>query len=881
MAEWLRQALAAARRWSKGERAEIELQDDVESFAQLLADEKHLAGASVEDARRLALAEMGGAETLKESVRQARAGAAIDATLQDTRYAFRALRRTPGFVIAAVATLSLGVGVSTAVFGAVDATLLKPLPYRSPAELMDLGHHVNPGTRDERTFIGLDSPEVDFWRSARDLFQGVEAYDGRTVAFPDNESGGQLQTARMTAGLPALLGVGMSAGRMFSADEALSAAPVAVISDGFWKRRFDRSRQVLGSELLIDKQRVTIVGVLSPKFRYGPGLSGLPDVWRPVALTSGLLSTVFRLRTGISQAAAQTIAEVAARRWQASHPAREPWTPELIAVDSRRSVAATAYGNPLRVLLGMATVLLFVAAANLSNLLQVRMLSRRRELALRAALGASRTRLIRLLVAEGFLLITAGTLAAVGVAWACTQLLVGLVPPRMSFAMFAVTLPTFDARLFGFMATALAVVIVLSVLVPAFRLPSRKTPNDALRAGGWTSTPPQVRRSAAVLQAFQMALALLLATVALLVASSFVRVSRAELGFDPDRLYSVSIALPRARYPDYATSQAWFAELLARTRQMPGVDSAAFGTPPPNRNSIRLGTPERPDRTPFGTLRSATDGYFKTSGIRLIAGREFEPGDGRMGSGGANHVAIVEQATADALWPGESPVGKLIQYGPVKNVRVIGEVANVAAYDFKSGKPANAVYTPLAQEFTQFATLIVRGASGHDSPLRMIQDAIRQAEPASTITNAGLVTNYYAMMETYSGPRFYAALVVIFAVLALAVSAVGLYGLLAFGVEQRQREIGVRIALGSTNRRVRRLVLVDVLRPAVVGLAIGWGAAWVLTKYLGTLLYGVSPRDPLVFVAAGATLIVVSLIAAVVPMRKATRVDPMVVLKAE
>jgi predicted permease len=590
---------------------------------------------------------------------------------------------------------------------------------------------------------------------------------------------------------------------------------------------------------------------------------------------------VFIVRGVLSRAAAQTAADAAAKRWQSEHPERQPWTPELIALDSRRAAIAEVYGNPMWVLLGMATTVLLVAAANLSNLFHVRLLSRGPELSLRAALGASRLRVVRLLTAEGALIISLGALGAGGVAWLCIRLLIILVPPRMSSSIFAVALPTFNSRLLAFMAVALVAVAALSVLIPVFRLRLRPTSIAAATAGDRASAPPQVRRATAILQSFQMALALLLATVALLVAGSFVRVARTELGFDPDRLYSVSIALPRARYPDYATSQAWFAALLARTRQFPGVQSAAFGTPPPNRNSIRLSTPDHPDRSPFGTLRTATDGYFKTAGIRLLAGREFSADDGRVGQGGGNRVAIVEQAAAEALWPGESPIGKLIQYGVVKDVRVIGEVANVSAYDFKSGKPANAVYTPLAQEFTQFATLIVRGTPASDSPLRLIQESIRQAEPGATMTNAGLVTNYYAIMETYSAPRFYAALVVIFALLALVVAAVGLYGLLAFGVQQRQREIGVRIALGSTVRGVRGLVLADVLRPVLLGLGVGWGAAWLLTKYLGTLLYGVSPRDPAIFAGAGLILISVSLVAAIVPMRRATRVDPMVVLKAE
>lgn len=876
----MRRVVAAIRRWSNSTHAESELHEDVESFAQLLADEKRAAGISSQEARRLALAEMGGVETLRETVRQARAGAAVDATWQDVRYAIRSLRRSPGFCITAVATLALGIGVSAAVFAAVDATLLKPLPYRAPSELVDIGHHVRPGGRDEMTFLGLDPPEVEFWLSAGDLIQGVEAYDGRLTAATDTDSGGPLQVARMTAGLPTLLGVSTSAGRMFSVEEAATGAPVAVITDGFWKRRFGRSPDAIGAELRIDGQRVTIAGVMSPEFRYGPGLSGLPDVWRPAVLGDGLLSTVFRLKPRLTGAAAQSAADAAARRWQTIHPAREPWTPELVSVDSRRAAVAKAFGNPMWVLLGMATIVLMIAAANLSNLLRVRLMARRPELALRAALGASRHRVIRFLLAEGTLVIIAGAVAAGGVAWLCIRLLITLVPPRMSNSMFSVALPALDVRVFAFMAVALAAVLVLAVVTPIFRRSSRTSPAGVAGHESRAAGLPQFRRSASILQAFQMALALLLATVALLVAGSFVRVSQTALGFNPDRLYSVSIALPRARYPDYARSQAWFAGVLARTRQMPGIEAAAFGTPPPNRNSIRLSTPDSPVRSPFGTLRTATDGYFHTAGIRLIAGREFSPEDGRFGSGGANNVAIVEQSTADALWPGESPVGKLIQYGPVKNVRVIGEVANVAAYDFKSGKPANAVYTPLAQEFTQFATLIVR-ASTDQSPLRMIQDEIRKAEPAATMTNAGLVTNYYAIMETYSAPRFYAALVVIFAVLALIVSAVGLYGLLAFGVEQRRRELGVRIALGSTISRVRRLVLGDVLRPAVLGLAVGWGAAWGLTKYLGTLLYGVSPRDPAVFVGAGAILIGVSLVAAIVPMHRATRVDPMVVLKAE
>jgi putative ABC transport system permease protein len=880
MRETLHRRLAAWRRWLHADRAERDLHDEIESYAEMLADERRAGGLTPSEARRHARAEAGGVEAVKESVRQARAGAVVEQTLQDVRYALRGLRRTPGFAAAAVVTLALGLGVNAAVFTVVDATLLKPLPYRNVDHLVVLGHLMRAGTPDEMTLMGEPATEVAFWRAATNIFAGVEEYDSRPIDIEDGETGATIHVARFTSGVPDLLGVPPAIGRVFTREEATTAASVAVISDSYWHRRFNADPAALGTTIRLGAEPVTIIGVMPPAFRYGPGTGGATDVWRPLSdVDDG--ETVFRLQPALTRTTAMPALKAAALRLQEVRHDRSPWTPELRPFDERREVVARSFSKPLWVFLAMSGVVVLVVCANLGNLLRVRFLGRREELAMRTALGASRGRIARLLLVEAGLVIVLGAVAGALLAAGLVKILPSLVPPRLAYSLFVVSLPGVDGRAAAFGALSLACVVLVTFGLLAVRGLRPQPVAEGLNVTGRTGPSREGRRGLLLLQAFQIALALLLVTTGVLVVSSFVHLKTADLGFQADGLYALEVSLPASRYAGDDAQHAWFARTLERVRQLPDVAVAAYGTPPPSKSNAMMSRPEDTTGSSLvGASRRIGEGYFKAVGVPVFDGREFDASD----RAGSELVTIVSASAARALWPGESAIGHLMRFAfsaRMPPARVVGVVADVAAYDFKAGKPRYAVYIPLGQQQMTSATLILRAQHPGAPVVREAQDVIRSEEPGATMTLVGPVTAYYEIMETYSGPRFFTVLVVVFAVLALVTAAVGLYGLLAYAVGQRRREIGVRVALGATLGQIRALVLTDALRPVGAGLIVGSAASWLLTRYLGSLLYGIGAHDPIAFLASGGVLLLAALVATLAPIRKATGVDPIRALRVE
>ncbi len=878
-ARW-RRVLAAWRRWRRGASAERDLHDEIQGYAEMLADEGAARGVPPAEARRRALAVLGSVAAVEESVRQGRAGAAFEQAARDARYGLRALRRTPGFTMAAVLTLALGLGVNTAVFSVVDVTLLMPLPYRDPDRLVAFGHLTRAGTPDEVTVFGMSADEIAFWRAQPDIFDGVESYDSRPVERVDGDSGTQVGESRFSAGLPALLGVVPEIGRPFTEDEGATNAPVALISDRYWRRRFGGRPDVLGAPIRIESDVLTIVGVLPPAFRYGPDNGGTTDVWRPLAgRDTG--DVVFRLRPPLTRATAIPALQAAAVRLQAIQPAAQAWTPELEPFAHYRDSAAERLGSPLWVIFTLTGLVVLVVCANLANLLRVRFLGRREELAMRTALGASRGRVARLLFIEGALVVLLGGIGGAAVAGLLVQLVPALVPAGLTRSLFLAGTPALDGRAALFFVSTLALVALLAILLPAIRgarLRSRSGSPAAIRQ---TSGPGTRRRALVFLQTFQMGLALVLVTVSALVADSFIRLKTADLGYDADELSGIAMTLPVARYGDAAAERSWFARAIERVSGLPGIEAAAFGDPPPRKANVFL---NRVDAGLNEGLAAATRhagvGYFEAAGIDVLEGRVFVPSD----ASAAEHVVVMSDSAARRLWPSESAVGQLVRVSFSRQrppARVIGVVRNIAAFDYPAGKPAYAVYVPLGQDKTPSTTLLIRARPAHGAVLGQVRDILRGEEPDVVLGTAGPVTSIYEQLGTYDTSRFYAVLVAIFAVLALVTAAVGLYGLIAYVVGQRRREIGVRVALGSTAGRVRALVLTDAIRPLAGGLALGWIVSWILTRYVASILYGVAPRDPVAFLTSGLILVLAALAAVLAPVRRATGVDPIQALRVE
>ena len=882
----LRRIAATFRRWLSPDRAERELHEEMQSYAELRAEELRAAGMSTDEAYRRARMELGGIEQVKESVRAGRAGAAIEQTLQDMHYAMRGLRRTPGFTAAAVLTLALGVGVNTAVFSVVNATLLRPLPYDHPEQLVELGHLLSPGSPEVRTFFGLGWREIEFWRGEHAIFGGVEAYRPPNITAVNSGNGSVVQLSYFTAGLPGMLGVVPRLGRVFTAQEAAEQAPVVVISEDYWRTAMGGG-SVVGTMLVLDGVSRTIIGVMPRTMRWGPGGGGTTQIWAPLTerwQKGGpgfeLVSPVFRLRQGSSIASAKAAAMSAAARLQTIAPEREAWQPEMIPFDRRQAGSIATLESPLFSFLAMAGLVLLVACANVANLLTVRSLARRQEILMRRALGATRLRLVRLLAAEGAVLAITGGAIGLALGVILARLLPVLTPSRLRFSLFAVHLPELDLRLFLFASGVTVVVAVLASVVPAMRGAHSGALAEAADPGRFSGRTPYSRRAAIVLQVLQMALALVLVTAAGLIGTSLATSLRVNLGFNGDRLLNMSLELPRARYSTIPEESAYFSGLLDRLRAMPGISHAALGTPPPMTGGGRIVVREQ-EHAPAvsAAIRSRLSrGYFETVGIPLIEGRDFADSDDRLGF----PVAIVDRSAAERLWPGRSAIGQQFRYSPyVPWHTVIGIVADVKGYDFRSDLKRYGVYLPLIEEQSIFVTLLVRARGDTDQALRDVEALVRATDPDIKMTSAGLVLGRYEQMETFAGPRFFTALASVFALLALITSSVGLYGLLSYSVGQRQREIGVRMALGSTPTGIRSLVFREAMIPVAVGGMTGGVAAWLSAGYLSSLTYGVGPHDVRVFAVSAVVLLLGAFVATIGPVRKATSVDPIRALRAE
>ena len=881
---------ATLRRWVSRDRAERELHDEIQSYAELRAAELRAAGVPDAEARRRARIELGGIAQVEESVRQSRSGALAEQTLHDIRYALRGLRRTPGFTVTAALSLGLGIGVNVAVFSVANATLLKGMPYDHPEELVTMAHEFKAPSVQNIRMVGFTWPEVQEWRAERHIFSGVEAFrSGEAMQW--REGATALSVWRLTAGLPALLGVEPAMGRTFSKEEADRQAPVVMISDAVWATRFGRQVDVVGRVLTLDDLRYEVIGVMPPAFRYGPGGGGGAVAWLPLAERfdptaprSRRASPIFRLRSGVSVAEANRLAGAVGERMQRLQPDAQSWSPLIKPYGDALESARAAAWSPLTLLLLATSAVLLVVCANVANLLTARAVSRGAEMTMRVALGATRRRLARLLFAEVGVIVLIGACTAVVFAWGALRVAMSIMPERLRASLFTIALPMIDWRVAGFGAGVLVLAGVVSGLWPAMR-----GARLAVGVGRPVGHSPRGRRMSAVLQAAQISLAVVLVTVAGLFANSLARTVNTDLGFDPAGLTVTIVQLPSS----YSTADArrvTFDAIVDRVRSVPGVGHAAIGDPPSVGGWTEfVSDDDAQGRRAVESMRTVDGAYLDTVGVTLEAGRNFGPAD----SSGSEPVVLIDEKAARDLFAGESPLGRRIRYtaktfnpdivnvdgppGPWR--RVVGVVSSVVGADFTTRRPRGAVYVPRAQNMSQGAALLVRADGNAGEVMEAARQAVVAVVPDAMIPSAAAMTVPYD--ELVAAPRYYAVLIGVFAVLALVTAAVGLYGLLAHAVGQRQREIGVRVALGATLPEIRRLVLADAMRPAIAGLGVGWLIAWLSTRAIASFLYGVSPRDPLTFSVSGAVLILTALIAAIGPIRSATGVDPIRALRAE
>jgi putative ABC transport system permease protein len=805
----------------------------------------------------------------------------MDVLVRDLRFALRQLRRAPVYTIAAVACLALGIGANTAIFTVINAVLVRPLPYPEPERLVMVWSSSESRHRERNTVSPADFQD---WRAQNDVFERMAGlYDTRM-----NLAGGgepvEVPVEYATADLFPLLGLTPSLGRTFTADEdAPGGAPVALLSHGLWQRRFGGRPDVVGGSISLDGRPFTVIGVMRP----GAGLVGRqsePDLWIPFAIDPALdyrvsagrfMLALGRLRPGATRDQAQAALATIAGRLEAAHPDfNRGWS---VNVRPLTDEVTGPMRRPLLILAGVVVLVLLIACANVANLQLAQATARRREIAVRAALGASRWRVVRQFLAESLLLAVAGGVTGALLAlWLTDALGAGAVAgiPRLGEVRV-------DWATLGLALALSSIAGVLFGVLPALHA-ARIDLHESLKAGGRGLTKGGARTRGALI-AGQVALSLVLLVGAGLLLKSFARLQQVELGFDPDQVLTARVTLPSARYEKPEQQVAFFERLVADLRTLPGVRAVGGIDWLPLsglRSATRFWFEDRPAPAPSdrpGTdVRAVEPGYFRAMGIALRDGRLLGPEDGA----GQPRSIVVSQRFVDQYLAGASAVGRRIAmpWGDTLHATIVGVVADVKHTGVDSAASPT-TYWPLAQFPSTFLNLVVRTAGDPVTIGAPLTARVHALDPELAVADVKPLDAYLG--DALARRRFSMVLLAGFAALALVLTAVGLYGVMAYTVVQQTRELGIRLALGAGRDVVLRGVLLRGLALVGVGIGIGLAGALAFSRVLGTLLYEVSSTDPAVFAAIIGLLAAVGAAASYGPARRATRVDPMVALRAE
>jgi putative ABC transport system permease protein len=870
-------------------RGSMEADLDVELRAHLEREiEKYMrSGAPPEEAARRARLQFGGLDQTKEECRDARGVNLLETTAQDIRHTLRMLGKNPGFAATAILTLALGVGATTAIFSVVDAVVLKPLPFPTANRLVRVRSVI------AATGSGSVASYPDFldWRRRNHVFAGLAAFETHDFALTGRGEALHVEGAVVSAKLFDLLGIAPALGRGFLPSEDIPAAaggadPV-VVSHGLWQREFGSDGSVLGRTITLDGRPFTVVGVMPRSFQY-PIQPDSIELWttiaceaigpEPITAQRGAhyLDVVGLLKPGVTERQAQaemvTIADALNKEYPENKPRSVRIVPEIESV-------AGPLRAPLFLLLAAVGCVLLIVCANVANLLLARATGRRKEMAVRASLGAGRARAIRQMLTESIVLALVGGGAGLALGLALVRLLVRLAPagiPRLS----AIGL---DARLLGFSFLVSIAAGILFGLAPTMRA-ARIDLTDALKQSGRSGASDGRRegRLRRALVVAEIALAAVLLPCACLLIESFSHLVRVDPGFDPHQVLTFELDAPAGR-----KARVFFREAVASMRSIPGVrDASAVASLPLTGDNTQSSIEIEGQPTPMGSRPSADFNavavdYFRTLGIPLLAGRDFTEHDDAT----STPVVIVNRTLAERFFPGQNPIGKHVRPGigngygagelPMREiVGVIGDVRQDLGTE-----AAPEVYAPMAQ--SPFGNMFVVVRTAND-PLSVIGAARRQV--ASIDRNVPLY--HVETLDEYFGqsvaiPRFVTCLLGGFAGIALLLACLGVYGVMSYAVARRTHEIGVRLALGAGADQILRSVLGRGLKLAIPGAVIGLALSLGLTHLLASVLYGVRATDPLVFIGAGAAITGIAALASYLPARHAAQVDPMVALRYE
>ncbi|MEO8428449.1 MAG: ABC transporter permease [Verrucomicrobiota bacterium] len=801
--------------------------------------------------------------------------------MNDLKFAFRQLLKNPGFTAVAVLTLALAIGANTAIFSVVNGVLLRPLPFPAADRLVMI-HTIHQGEGQSQRWESVFDPDFKEWTEQNHVFDHMAAYGTGQATLLSGGEPKRIGSAEVTADFFPLLGVKPLAGRTFLPEEHQPGGARAVmLSEGLWRDRFGANPSVIGQGITLDGRNVTVVGVLPGRFNFPTDC----DVWTSLVLDTGRNNTLHRalarLKPGATRERAQAEMDTIAQRLAQVLPAAAPGKGVSLVSLQEHIVGGT---RPLLfVFLGAVGFVLLIACANVTNLLLARATARRKEIQIRVALGAGRLRIARHLLTESVLLaVVGGALGLLLAVWGL-GLLIALMPPNLVPRIGEIGL---DGRVLGFNFALSLLTGIAFGLAPAWQA-SAADANEALKEGGRNqSSGVRQRFLRQALVAAEIAVSLVLLIGAGLMLKSFSRLREVKLGFNPERTLTLNLSLPRANYPGPQQMKAFYRNVLDRVHALPGVRSAGFANAVPlGGGSMRIYGDFSVEGQPllehlWASKVAASPDYFRATAIPLLKGRFFtEPDDDR-----APGVVIISERLARLLWPNGDPLGKRLSMGirPTSWLEVVGVVGDVRQDDLRADPPSG-LYVPYQQVseafFFEAMTLVVRTAGEPRALTAAVRKTVQNVDPTLPIFDIHTMEELVSVKVAQ--PRFNTWLLGSFSAIALVLALVGIYGVVSYGVTQRTQEIGIRLALGARHQDVLKMVVSQGMRAVLVGVVCGTVVAIVLTRFLISYLYSVTPTDPMTFASVILIFIGVAAAACLIPAFRAARVDPMEALRCE
>ncbi|MDB4878104.1 MAG: permease [Gemmatimonadetes bacterium] len=867
---------------------ERDVDEEMHFHIQMRIEDLMRQGQSEADAKATATREYGDislarhelASIDRRSARQASWRETLASVGQDIRFALRGLGTRPGFTATVLLTIALGVGANAAIFSVVDSVLLRPLPFTQPDRLVHLWEtfHSNVDNRSEASY-----PDYLDWRARSKTFTDLAGYHGGGFLFGGSQPA-TVSGAKSTANFFDVLGVRPLVGRTFSAGEdAIGAPKVVLLSYGFWQRQFGGDRAVVGRAVTLDGTAATIIGVLPESFQFAR--QGGAQIWVPIdrgkvqreQRGNHWLNVVARLKPNATAATAAQDLSAIMRDLAKVYPPSNAGRDGLIVPLQQELVGSV---KPILLLLyGAVVVVLLVACVNVANLLLIRGADRQREIAVRVALGAGKARLVRQLLTESLLLAVFGGLLGLGVAQAGLRALVGLIPAQQIRGIPQLATVGLDPRIVAY-ALLLSLLAGLGFgIIPALRM-TKPALYDALKNAGRGSIGGASRLRDGLVVG-EIALTVILLSGALLFGRSLMRLLAIDPGFRAEHVVTTNVVLPRANYRDAASQVDFFRRFTDRLRETPGMQSVGLTTKLPLDFGNSMGfyiasqPVPAPGQLPNASYREVSTDYFRTLGIPVTSGRTFGAGDDAT----AARVAVVNRAFVTAYFKNQDPIGQVLTTGS-DSFHVVGVVGDVTIGKLEDKIPPT-LYLPFAQNAEPVMTVVVRTTATVEQPSRGIREVVASLDPSAALSQVTSMDDLVTASASVFMRRFPLYLVGAFALTALLLAIVGIYGVVSYSVAQRTREMGIRLALGAEPKSLVALVLWHGGVMAAAGIVVGVGGALALGRFAATMLYGVRPSDPLTYASVALVLAVVAVCATIVPARRATRVDPALALRSD